>query len=212
MAGISAKTIGRLSLYRRLLAQEKESGRGTICSHELAVLARGTPAQVRRDLMAIGSNGRPSRGYDIKSLIKGIDALLDAPVSETVALVGVGNLGRAIVDYLSGRRPKLQIVAAFDNDPAKTGTLINGCPCYAIDQAQHVIQQQQIRVAIVAVPAHAAQTVAEQLVNAGIRGLLNFAPVRLHLPKDIFTEDIDISMAIEKAAFFARQADDIKLS
>lgn len=204
MAAISDKTIGRLSLYRRLLAVFIADDRDTVCSRELAELARGTPAQVRRDLMIVGCPGRPSQGYDVRQLIERIGTVLDAPDGENVALVGIGNLGRAVLTYLAGRRPNLTVAAAFDIDPQKINHAFRGCPCWSVEQIPRVVRERGIRVGIIAVPAANAQAIAEALVAAGVRGLLNFAPVRLHVPDNVFTVDMDISMSLETAAYFAR--------
>ena len=207
MQRISDKTIGRLSLYRRLLVRLREEGQEEVRSRQLAALASGTPAQVRRDLMvASGCQGRPSHGYDVKQLLKCIGQVLDNPEGENVALVGIGNLGRALLAYLSERRPRLTMKAAFDCDSAKVGCTVHGCRCYHESVMKRILKAHDIRVAIVAVPARVAQDVAEQLVAAGVRGLLNFAPVRLKVPPEVFVENIDISMSLEKTAFFAREA------
>lgn len=205
MTRISEKTIGRLSLYRRVLSALAAEGRRQVPSHELATLARGTPAQVRRDLMeAVRCPGRRSQGYDVAELNKAIGDVLDSPRAEGVALIGVGNLGRAILAYLAGRRPKLKITAAFDNDLEKVNRIIKGTRCRPLDELPQTVLERDIHIAIIAVPAGAAQEVADLLVRAGIRGLLNFAPVRIQAPAGVFIEDIDITMALEKAAFFAR--------
>jgi redox-sensing transcriptional repressor len=119
--------------------------------------------------------------------------------------VGVGNLGKAILSYFAGRRPNLQIVAAFDNDLYKVNRAIHGCRCYAMEHLYEVAQAQGIRLAIITVPAQAAQDVADALVQAGIRGILNFAPVRLRVPPHMYVEDIDMTVSLEKVAYFARQ-------
>jgi redox-sensing transcriptional repressor len=171
----------------------------------LAALADVTPEQLRRDLMNVRYEGSPTRGYEVVVLEECIGAFLDPPTTQAVALVGVGNLGRALFAYFLGRRPLLQIVAAFDIDPAKVDRMINGCPSYHISDARTVIRDNGINVAIVAVPAAAAQSVADTLVEAGVRSLLNFADVRLRLPPDVYVEHIDIGVTLEKVAFFARR-------
>lgn len=203
---ISEKTIGRLSLYRRLLNRLQDAHVESVFSHELAGVAGGTAAQVRRDIMATGYTGSPSRGYQVAELIESIGDFLDAPQPEGVALVGLGNLGRAIMAYFKGRRAKLAIVAAFDVDPNKINRTIHGCRCYAMSDLRQVAQQEGVRLAIIAVPAGQAQAVADELTAAGIRGLLNFAPVPLRTPRDVYVEDIDMTMSLEKVAYFARQA------
>ena len=111
----SAKTIGRLSLYRRLLAGLQAEGVRNVYSHQLAAMTGGTAAQVRRDIMAVGCVGSPTRGYDVQQLCQAIAGVLDHPEGQSAALVGVGNLGRALLAYFLQRRPKLMIRAAFDS-------------------------------------------------------------------------------------------------
>ena len=202
---ISDKSIGRLSLYRRLLNVLQGEGVRNIYSHQLAVMAGCTAAQVRRDLMAVGYSGSPTHGYEVTRLIESIREFLDAPGGQGVAIVGVGNLGKAILSYFAGRRPNLQIVAAFDSDPYKVNRVIHGCRCYSMENLPDVARGQTIRLAIITVPAQAAQGVADALVQAGIRGILNFAPVRLRVPPHVHVEDIDMTVSLEKVAYFARQ-------
>jgi len=201
---ISEKTIGRLSLYRRLLNVLQGEGHRHVFSHQLAGIAGCTAAQVRRDLMAVGYSGSPIHGYEVARLIESIREFLDAPGGQGVALVGVGNLGKAILAYFTGRRPNLRIVAAFDNDTHKVNRVIHGCHCHAMADLPQVVKKLGIRLAIITVPANAAQEVADGLSRAGVRGLLNFAPVRLRVPPSVYVEDIDMTMSLEKVAYFAR--------
>jgi len=202
---ISRRTIGRLSLYRRLLNEMQAEGSLSVYSHDLAAKAGVTAAQVRRDVMYVGYTGSPTRGYSVSGLAEAIGTFLDAPEPQSVALVGVGNLGRAILAFFSGRRPKLSVVATFDSDPNKIGRVIHGCRCYAVDEMETRLPEMGVGVAILTVPAGAAQGVAEMLVRAGVRGILNFAPVPLRLPQTVFVEDIDMTVSLEKVAYFARQ-------
>lgn len=201
---VSQKTIGRLSLYRRLLQGLATKGVRNIYSHQMAGIAGSTAAQVRRDWMAIGYNGSPTHGYEVGELIESISKFLDSPLEQRVALVGVGNLGRAILIHFSGRRANLNIVAAFDSDPHKVNRVIHGCRCYSVDQLTSVAKEAGIAVGVVAVPASEAQGVAEKMVAAGIKGILNFAPSPLKVPPGVFVEDIDMMMSLEKVAYFAR--------
>jgi redox-sensing transcriptional repressor len=201
----SEKTIGRLSMYRRLLANLHAEGVASVYSHQLAAMAGGTAAQVRRDLMVVGYSGSPKRGYDVVELAGSIGRFLDDPRGQQCALVGVGNLGRAILAFFSGRRRLLSIVATFDSDPYKVDRVIHGCRCYAVDALPQVAAEQRITVGIITVPAPSAQAVAEVMVRAGLRGILNFAPTPLRVPPGIYIEDIDMTMSLEKVAFFARQ-------
>jgi redox-sensing transcriptional repressor len=202
---MSEKLIGRLSLYRRLLAQLKARGESHVFSHQLAGLIGGTAAQVRRDIMDIGFAGSPARGYEIDGLIRAIGRMLDGGRREAVVLVGIGNLGRAIMAFFESRRPNLAIVAAFDAKAEKAGRVIHGCRCYTAEEMADVIAREQVRVGIIAVPASQAQAVADALVRAGVRGILNFAPVPLRVPGDVYVEEMDMTMSLEKVAYFARQ-------
>lgn len=202
MTGVPVNTIGRLSLYRRLLLGHLATGARQVYSHELARLAVSTPAQVRRDLMTIGFSGSPRKGYGIQELIEAIQAVLARSVETRVALVGVGNLGRAILAYYANRQP-VRFVAAFDRAPEKAGRILHGCRCYPSDHMDEVVRREGIHVGVVAVPASEAQGVADQLVLAGVTGILNFAPVRLHVPPGLYVENVDLMMALDKVAYYA---------
>lgn len=204
MEQISEKSIERLILYRRLLLRLQAQGVTHIYSHELAAMAGVTAAQLRKDLTPTGYYGSPVYGYEINQLMSSISEIIDAPEMQHVALVGLGQLGRAVLDYFQGRRPKLQIIAAFDTDPSKIDRVIHGCRCYHINELEKVIKQNNIIVGILAVPPDEAQEIAERMVMAGIKGLLNYAPVQLKLPEDIYVENRDMIMAVEKVAYFAR--------
>jgi len=202
---VSGKTIGRLSQYRRILYGLMADGERYIFSHQLAAYMGGSAAQVRRDVMAVGYTGSPTRGYDVHELSRAIGDFLDAPSGQSVALVGVGNLGRAILAYFTGRRPRLSIVAAFDVDPGKVNRVIHGCRCFSFDEMETVVRDKQIEIGLITVPADQAQGVTERLVRAGVTGIVNFAPVRLWVPADVYVEEIDMTTSLEKAAYFARQ-------
>jgi redox-sensing transcriptional repressor len=203
---ISEKTIGRLTLYRRILNDLIREGSDSLRSHELAKLAGVSAAQVRRDLMVVGYEGSPKRGYESLKLLEGIRGTLDEPGGQKMAVIGVGNLGRALLAYFTGRRPGLAMAAAFDKDPARTGRVIHGCHCYHMDELERVIEEEDIRVAVLAVPAVAAQQVADKLVRCGISGILNFAPVPVQASQHVYLENIDLTMSLEKVAYFARDA------
>jgi redox-sensing transcriptional repressor len=202
---VSPKTISRLSLYRRLLTDYAANEHAErIYSHGLARLAGVSAAQVRRDIMSVGYSGTPNTGYEIRALIDHISAHIDAPEGQQVALVGVGNLGRAILSYFSGgRRAQLKVVAGFDTAPEKTGRVLLGCRCYPMDQLAEVARRERITIGIIAVPASVAQETADRLVAAGAVGLLNFAPVPIKVPLNVFVENVDITIKLETVAFFA---------
>lgn len=200
----SPTTIGRLSLYRRILQWLAEEGVKNVFSHELASRGGATAAQVRRDLMAVGYEGNPQRGYSVSGLLAAVETFLDPPDPLRMAIVGVGNLGRAILAFFRDRRPKLRIVAAFERDLELCGQVIRGCHVHAIDRMETVIREQDIRVAILAVPTVEAQQVADTLIHAGVHGLINFAPTPIRVPNGIATEDVDITATIEKVAYMTR--------
>lgn len=201
----SDKTIGRLAVYRRLLLELGREGTRSVYSHELAAAAGATASQVRRDIMAVGYHGSSTRGYTVAALAEAIGEFLDAPEPQGVALVGVGNLGRAIMAFFAGRRPKLAISAAFDRDLDKVHRVIHGCRCYPMEELQRVVSERGIVTGVLTVPGGEAEAVAKQLIAAGIRGLVNFAPVPLHTPSGVYVEHVDLTASLEKVAFFARQ-------
>ena len=201
---IPVNTIGRLSLYRRLLQEQLAAGARQVYSHQLAGLAVTTAAQVRRDLMTIGFGGSPRRGYAIQELVEAITAVLARSIETTAALVGVGNLGRAILAYYASRQP-IRFAAAFDRVAEKTGRILHGCRCYPADEMAAVIARERIHVGVIAVPAPEAQSVADQLVLAGVTGILNFAPVRLRVPQGLHVENVDLMMALDRVAYYAHE-------
>jgi redox-sensing transcriptional repressor len=182
----------------------RQDGLRFVYSHQLAHDAAATPAQVRRDLMVLGPMGTSNKGYDVEELIAAIDEVLDSPEGQRIALVGVGNLGRAILAFFAGRRPRLAITAGFDNDPTKAARVIMGCRIHNVADLAAVIAQEGITVGIVAVPAASAQAVADKLVAAGVRGIMNFAPSPLKVPPTVHVEDMDITMTLEKVAYYAK--------
>ena len=198
-------TIGRLSLYRRILDQILDKDRLFIFSYELANLSGKKPAQVRRDLMVVGCSGSSSRGYDVQELIGAIDGALDGPGKQRIALVGVGNLGRAVLHHCFRSRSRLEVVAAFDRSPGKVNCVVHGCRVHPVRVLTDVIRSEKIRVGIITVPGSEAQDIADLLVRGGVRGILSFAPVALRVPPDIHVEHIDITMAMEQVAYVTHQ-------
>lgn len=202
---VNPKAISRLSLYRRLLINRASERADRVFSRELARNAGVSAAQVRRDIMALGYSGTPNSGYDIQALIDHISEQIDAPEGQRVALVGVGNLGQALLSYFSSnQRTRLKIAAVFDISSRKMGQILYGCRCYRIEKMVEVIRREQITVGIIAVPAEAAQETAYQLVVGGVTGILNFAPVLVKVPPEVHIENMDIAIRLETVAFFAR--------
>jgi redox-sensing transcriptional repressor len=201
---ISRKTVGRLSLYRRLLDDLRFSGTTNIYSHQLAHLAGVSATQVRRDFMVIGYSGSPNRGYEVATCLASIESLLDGANRQDVALVGLGRLGRSLLAHFAGRRPQLRIAAGFDTNPALIGTSIEGCPVHNVNELEQVVANRGIRIGILAVPPEMAQSAADALVRAGVRSIVDFTAVPLRVPDEVFVDHMDITSALESAAFFAR--------
>jgi redox-sensing transcriptional repressor len=156
--------------------------------------------------MVLGYTGTPAKGYDVKRLRQHIEAFLFPSGEQQVAIAGVGNIGRALLKFFAGRRPTLKIAASFEINPEKFNRVIQGCRCYSIEEAGSVIRDLGITVGIIAVPDKEAQYVADAFVGAGVRGILNFARTPLHVPPDVYVEDIDLAMSMDKVAYFARQS------
>ena len=202
----SKKAIARLSIYRRSLQRELARGEKFVCSYDLAKETGVSAAQVRRDIMLLGYSGSPNRGYDAVELIRSIGRYLDDPEGQKVAIVGLGDLGRAVVTFVARNRPGFSVIAAFDHDPAKVGMNVRGCRCYSVDDLPEVVARLGICVGIIAVPVHSAQEAADQLIAAGVTGLVNFAPIALSVPEHVHVESHDLITALERAAYFAKPA------
>ena len=204
MKTLPHKTVERLSQYRRILLNSLKSGKSHIFSHEIAGLLHITPVQVRRDIMLIGYTGTLKKGYDTKGLIDLIGNLIDTNEGQKIALIGVGNLGRAIINYLSGKRTKLNVVACFDNNIEKVGKRFSGVLCYNVDKLQEMIKKENITIGVMTVPPEVSAETADILVKSGIKGILNYASAPINVPKDIYLEEYDIITSLEKVAFFAK--------
>jgi len=199
-----SKTVERLSRYRRWLEQKVAVGVTNVYSHQLAEVTGGTAAQVRRDLLEVGCSGNYRKGYGARQLSASMGEFLDHPNYARVVLMGVGNLGRALVSYFAGRRLNLRIVAAFDANPELADQVLHGCPCYDLTRVDDVVLETGARLGILAVPVGEAQKAADALVAAGVQGILNFAPAVVEVPDHVYVENIDMTMALEKVACFAR--------
>jgi redox-sensing transcriptional repressor len=200
------RTVERLSEYRRSLLQCLEAGKTHIYSHELAQLHHNTAVQVRRDIMFIGYTSIQRKGYDVRELIHVIGEVLDSEKGLNVAVIGLGNLGRAITTYFLGKRSKLNIIATFDVDPNKTDRVIAGVKCYHLDRLKEVVRSQNISIAIMTVPADSAGEVTERLVKAGIKGILNFTTVPVNVGNDVYLDEYDMITSLEKVAYFVKKA------
>lgn len=198
------KTVERLSEYRRTLLDCLNRGKTHIYSHEIASLHHITAVQVRRDIMFLGYSSSGRKGYSIKDLIKFIGKKIDSKVTLNVGVIGMGNYGKAISTYFKGKRPTLEIVAAFDIDPEKAGKNIAGVDCFSMDDLEKIVEEKNISIAILTVPPKIAYEVSSKLVESGIKGILNFTSVLLNVPKDIYLEEYDMITSIEKVAYYVK--------
>ncbi len=201
---LPGKTVERLSQYRRILYNRIREGKTNIYSHELAKMMNLTPVQVRRDLMLIGYSGSQSKGYVVKDLVDLIGKIIDSDKGQKIIIVGMGNLGRAITSYFAGKRDKLSIVAAFDNDLQKTDRVVAGIPCYHINQIKNYVEKEKISIAVLTVSPEAAYDVSKMLLEAGIKGLLNYTSVPLSVPENVHLEEYDIVTSLEKLAYLVK--------
>ncbi|MCF8226378.1 MAG: redox-sensing transcriptional repressor Rex [Bacteroidales bacterium] len=198
------RTVERISEYRRTLLNCLADGKTYIYSHELAQLHHNTAVQVRRDIMFIGYSSMQRKGYDVGELIDVIGNILDSEEGLNVGVFGMGNLGRAITAYFMGKRSKLNIVAAFDIDPNKVDRVISGVKCYSINQLEEVINEKNISIGIITVPADQAKVLAENLYRGGVRGLLNFTTVPLNVSPEVYIDEYDMITSLEKVAYFVK--------
>jgi redox-sensing transcriptional repressor len=193
--------VSRLSLYLRQLQHEVRDGQETISSKELGRVLAFTDAQVRKDLAYFGHFGYPGIGYRCDELIVAIKKILGTDQQWPVALIGVGNLGRALLGYKGFSQRGFRIVAAFDSDPAIIGSSIEGVPIYHLDSLPEVARENRIRLGMVAVPGGAAQSVADRLVAVGVEGILNFAPVTITVPEGVSQVGVDLAIELEQLTF-----------
>jgi redox-sensing transcriptional repressor len=198
---LSRASVGRLSLYLRHLEELLRDGLTKVSSGQLGEALGLTAAQVRKDLAYLGNLGQAGIGYPIPELIRAIRRALGVDREWAVVLVGVGNLARALLRYRGFQQRCFRFVALFDADPAKVGQRIEGLEIYAPEQIGPVVAVTGAELGMLTVPSEAAQPVADALVAAGIRGLLNFAPVVLRLPPGVSLVSVDLTVQLEQLAF-----------
>ncbi len=197
-------TVERLSLYRRVLLNYPYEENPFIHSHRLAHLLKINPAHVRRDLMLISFTGDIHKGYNIKKLIREIGEAIDCRYVQKVAFVGIGDMGRAVAEYFNNVNSKLKVVATFriNNEPA---TQFLDVKCYNIAKMNEVLKKEKVEIAVLAVPQSFANEIAKAIVNAGVKGILNFTSVYLKVPKSIHVENFDMIAKMEKLAYFTNK-------
>jgi redox-sensing transcriptional repressor len=199
---IPRKTVYRLSLYLRCLARLKDNKIRTVSSETLAKVAGVKPTQLRKDLTYFGQFGTRGLGYDVAALAEMISDELGTTRLQPVILVGVGNLGLALLSYRGFEKEGFEIVGAFDADPRRRRDKDPSLPILGMDQLSGFVNQHHARMAILTVPAAAAQEVANSLVECGIAGILNFAPIVLHVPEEVMVNNVNLAIELENLSYF----------
>jgi redox-sensing transcriptional repressor len=202
MKKIAVSTINRLSKYYRTLGLLIEKDIETVSSEEIADLEGVTSAQVRKDLSFFGTFGKRGLGYNTQDLREEIGKILGLKKDWNVALVGVGNIGRALIDYEEFRKQGFYIKAVFDNDPKKVKQNISGIMIHHIEDICSVIRNERIEIAIIAVPARVAQSVVDQIVDCGVKAFLNFAPISIKTPQGVTVKNENMSIELEALSYY----------
>lgn len=199
---IPRKTIYRLSLYLRCLARLKENRLQTVSSEALAKVAGVKPTQLRKDLTHLGQFGKRGLGYDVAELSRMISEELGTSRLQPVVLIGVGYLGLALLSYRGFEKEGFEIVAAFDIDPMRRREKQITQPILPMQELSSYVHDRKIKMAILTVPAEVAQEVTNQLVNCGITGILNFAPLVLHVPEQVMVNNVNVAIELENLSYF----------
>ena len=201
---VSLQTVERLSVYRKVLEELDRDSVENIHSHELAELVGVTPAQLRRDLASFGTFGNISRGYNVYQMSRTISRILGTDETQSVALFGVGDLGRALLSYRGFEERGFHITVAFDVDAEKVGRVFAGRRCYHVDHLETVLREFDVHMAILASRREGLQTLVDRVSAAGVHAVLNFVPKRVNVPDGCFVEETDIASKLEMLSFLAR--------
>lgn len=199
---IPRKSIYRLSIYQRCLSRLRENGVDTVSSEALAKAAGVKPTQLRKDLTYFGQFGTRGLGYSVDMLSATISEVLGQNRLQPVILVGVGNLGSALLRYGGFRKEGFEVVAAFDLEPRRIPGI--AIPIFTMDQMQGFIQENQVKMAILTVPVSSAQSVTNQMVAAGMQAILNFSPIVLDVPENVVVNSVDLAVELENLSYFIR--------
>ncbi|GAA0455332.1 redox-sensing transcriptional repressor Rex [Alkalibacillus silvisoli] len=201
---IPQATAKRLPLYYRHLNNLNQQGKQRISSKELSEALKVDPATIRKDFSYFGELGRKGYGYDIQHLIYFFRKTLDQDEIARVALIGVGNLGTALLNYNFIKNNNTKIEIAFDTNDDKIGTTIGGVPIYSVNDLEKELKRTDISVAILTVPMHVADEMTERVVTSGIEGILNFTPARLSVPDSVRVHHIDLSVELQSLIYFLK--------
>lgn len=199
---ISEAVVRRLPLYLRYLNNLQNMNVRTVSSQQLGEALDLNPAQIRKDLACFGEFGRKGIGYEVDYLIGKIKNILKLDQQINVLLIGAGHIGHAISNYNKYLKDNMKIVTILDNDPSKIGKFTAGIPIQSLADLVPVVQEKKIRVGIIAVPAEAAQSVADQLIEAGIHAILNFAPINLRVPEQVRVHYADFTTELHSLSYY----------
>jgi redox-sensing transcriptional repressor len=199
---IPRKTIYRLSIYLRCLARLREKSLETVSSEALAKAAGVKPTQLRKDLAYFGTFGTRGLGYDVVALSQKISDELGTSRLQPVILVGVGNLGLALLSYRGFEKEGFEIVAAFDAEPGRKRDKEIKQPILEMTELPKFVTEHGVKMAILTVPAAVAQSVANRLIECGVAGILNFAPIVLAVPEDVIVNDVNLAIELENLSYF----------
>jgi redox-sensing transcriptional repressor len=202
---VSLHTIERLSVYRRMLEELSHDGVEFIHSQQLAALVGVTPAQLRRDLASFGSFGNIARGYNVYQMGQTISRIIGTDKLQSLALFGLGDLGRALLSYHGFEERGFHVAVAFDVDQDKIGRVFAGRRCYGLQDLETVMTDFDVRMAVLCSRPEGLQAVVDRAAAAGVRSFLNFVPKRLITPKNCFVEHVDISAKLEKLSFLSQR-------
>lgn len=201
-SNIPEATAKRLPIYYRYLNMLATAGTDHISSTELAEVVKIDPATIRRDLSYFGALGKRGYGYNVLDLLEFFKKTLSQDKLTNVALIGVGHLGQALLNYNFHQSNNTRISVAFDIDQALTGKIQSGVSVYPLEDMKEQLRLQQIKIAILTVPIEAAQAVTDDLVEAGIEGILNFTPLRISVPKRVRVQNVDLTNELQTLIYF----------
>lgn len=200
-AFIPEATVRRLSLYLRCLERLRDDGRRVVSSGDLSTRLQTTDAQVRKDLAYFGGFGKRGLGYEVQPLISELRSILGLDRRRKVVLVGAGKLGLALVAYPGFKKRNFDICRILDKAPKKIGRIWEGIEVEDVSLSERVLKKERIEIGIIATPAEAAQGVAQRLVKAGVKAILNFAPVRISLPDPVIIKNVDLTLELENVSY-----------
>jgi redox-sensing transcriptional repressor len=198
---IAESTVRRLSIYLRFLEEFEGRGLATVSSEELARRGGTTSAQVRKDLSFFGSFGKRGLGYSVPELATSLRAILGLGRDWRVVIIGAGKIGAALAQYRGFRQRGFRIIAAYDSNPDKIGRPLEGIEVRDMSRLESDVAAEQPDIAVIAIPSEGAQTVLDRVVKAGVKAVLNFAPVQLNAPADVTVKTVNMAMELEGLSF-----------